>query len=195
MHPEQNTERLRINPLLYAMSLAKGNRFLVFCKRISAGKCFENLELISTRHTQRLIVSNFERTSTCSVDLLLRRSARHARVIATSLDRVPCACAGSVQSFLPRPLLLASFATGERFVGVSSEVRSARKSCVLITFCSFLFADYHRLSSVGGEQALAKFVTTLFQAAEKHYGWLSVRLYCAFRPKFGILPLTRHLYI
>ena len=50
---------------------------------------------------------------------------------------------------------------------------------------SFLFADYHRLSSIGGEQALAKIVTTLFNACERHYGWLSVRLCCAFKPQFG----------
>lgn len=51
---------------------------------------------------------------------------------------------------------------------------------------SFLFADYHRLSSVGGEHALAKIVTTLFTSCEKHYGWLTVRLYCAFKPTFGM---------
>ncbi|GMS95993.1 hypothetical protein PENTCL1PPCAC_18168, partial [Pristionchus entomophagus] len=45
---------------------------------------------------------------------------------------------------------------------------------------SFLFADYHRLSSIGGEQALAKIVSTLFEAAEEHYGVLPVRLFCAF---------------
>ncbi|GMR48433.1 hypothetical protein PMAYCL1PPCAC_18628 [Pristionchus mayeri] len=45
---------------------------------------------------------------------------------------------------------------------------------------SFLFADYHRLSSIGGEQALAKIVSTLFEAAEEHYGVLAVRLFCAF---------------
>ncbi|GMT24872.1 hypothetical protein PFISCL1PPCAC_16169, partial [Pristionchus fissidentatus] len=48
---------------------------------------------------------------------------------------------------------------------------------------SFLFADYHRLSSIGGEQALAKIVSTLFEAAEEHYGVLPVRLFCAFHQK------------
>ncbi|CAJ0956645.1 unnamed protein product, partial [Mesorhabditis belari] len=46
---------------------------------------------------------------------------------------------------------------------------------------SFLFADYHRLSSIGGEQALAKIVVTLFEAAESHYGALPVRIFCALR--------------
>lgn len=73
---------------------------------------------------------------------------------------------------------------------MSCEVRSEQEDAFLERFYSFLFADYHRLSSVGGEQALAKIVTTLFQAAEKHYGWLSVRLYCAFRPQFGTFVLT-----
>ncbi|EPB67737.1 putative septum site-determining protein MinC [Ancylostoma ceylanicum] len=36
---------------------------------------------------------------------------------------------------------------------------------------SFLFADYHRLSSIGGEQALAKIVATLFESAETHFGF------------------------
>ncbi|CAJ0567765.1 unnamed protein product, partial [Mesorhabditis spiculigera] len=45
----------------------------------------------------------------------------------------------------------------------------------------FLFADYHRLSSFGGEQALAKIVVTLFEAAENHFGVLPVRIYCALR--------------
>ncbi|KAK0398477.1 hypothetical protein QR680_002608 [Steinernema hermaphroditum] len=44
---------------------------------------------------------------------------------------------------------------------------------------SFLFADYHRLSSIGGEQALAKIVTTLFEAAENHYGTFAVRIFTA----------------
>lgn len=52
---------------------------------------------------------------------------------------------------------------------------------------SFLFADYHRLSSIGGEQALAKIVATLFEAAENHFGALPVRLFCALRVSFGKL--------
>uniref|UniRef100_A0A1I7XDJ4 ANK_REP_REGION domain-containing protein n=1 Tax=Heterorhabditis bacteriophora TaxID=37862 RepID=A0A1I7XDJ4_HETBA len=46
---------------------------------------------------------------------------------------------------------------------------------------SFLFADYHRLSSIGGEQALAKIVATMFEAAETHFGVLPVRLFCSLR--------------
>ncbi|VDN25691.1 unnamed protein product, partial [Gongylonema pulchrum] len=49
---------------------------------------------------------------------------------------------------------------------------------------SFLFADYHRLSSIGGEQALAKIVVTLFEAAENHFGSLPVRFFCALRVSF-----------
>ncbi|CAG9537947.1 unnamed protein product [Cercopithifilaria johnstoni] len=60
---------------------------------------------------------------------------------------------------------------------------------------SFLFADYHRLSSVGGEQALAKIVVTLFEAAENHFGSLPVRLFCALRVLFahGNKPKTRRV--
>ncbi|CAO4373905.1 unnamed protein product [Caenorhabditis nigoni] len=49
---------------------------------------------------------------------------------------------------------------------------------------SFLFADYHRLSSIGGEQALAKIVATLFEAAETHFGVLPVRLFCSMKPPY-----------
>ncbi|WKY04167.1 hypothetical protein Q1695_005278 [Nippostrongylus brasiliensis] len=45
----------------------------------------------------------------------------------------------------------------------------------------FLFADYHRLSSIGGEQALAKIVATLFESAETHFGVLPVRLFCSLK--------------
>uniref|UniRef100_A0A158Q798 ANK_REP_REGION domain-containing protein n=1 Tax=Elaeophora elaphi TaxID=1147741 RepID=A0A158Q798_9BILA len=62
---------------------------------------------------------------------------------------------------------------------------SARNKDVLSCPVSFLFADYHRLSSVGGEQALAKIVTTLFEAAENHFGSLPVRLFCALRVSFA----------
>ncbi|CDR32811.1 KAP NTPase domain-containing protein [Caenorhabditis elegans] len=59
---------------------------------------------------------------------------------------------------------------------------------------SFLFADYHRLSSIGGEQALAKIVATLFEAAETHFGVLPVRLFCCMKPPYpGIHgSLRRH---
>ena len=51
--------------------------------------------------------------------------------------------------------------------------------------CRFLFADYHRLSSIGGEQALAKIVSTLFERAEGHYGALTTRLFCALKVGYG----------
>uniref|UniRef100_A0A1I7W1Z3 ANK_REP_REGION domain-containing protein n=1 Tax=Loa loa TaxID=7209 RepID=A0A1I7W1Z3_LOALO len=70
---------------------------------------------------------------------------------------------------------------------------SVRDKDVLSCPVSFLFADYHRLSSVGGEQALAKIVITLFEAAENHFGSLPVRLFCALRVSFahGNKPKTR----
>ncbi|KAL3984752.1 KAP P-loop domain family protein [Acanthocheilonema viteae] len=62
---------------------------------------------------------------------------------------------------------------------------SVRDKDVLSCPVSFLFADYHRLSSIGGEQALAKIVITLFEAAENHFGSLPVRLFCALRVLFA----------
>ncbi|PAV64255.1 hypothetical protein WR25_13293 [Diploscapter pachys] len=56
---------------------------------------------------------------------------------------------------------------------------------------SFLFADYHRLSSIGGEQALAKIVCTLFEAAESHFGVLPVRLFCALRSPYPAHSMYR----
>lgn len=67
-----------------------------------------------------------------------------------------------------------------RFLFVSNHLR-----CRARKMLSFLFADYHRLSSIGGEQALAKIVSTLFEAAESHYGVLAVRLFCAFHNHRG----------
>ncbi|KAK6107528.1 KAP P-loop domain family protein [Brugia pahangi] len=70
---------------------------------------------------------------------------------------------------------------------------SVRDKDLLSCPVSFLFADYHRLSSVGGEQALAKIVATLFEAAENHFGSLPVRLFCALKVSFarGNKPKTR----
>uniref|UniRef100_A0A915MFC5 KAP NTPase domain-containing protein n=1 Tax=Meloidogyne javanica TaxID=6303 RepID=A0A915MFC5_MELJA len=51
----------------------------------------------------------------------------------------------------------------------------------LISPVSFLFADNHRLSFIGGEQALANIVQSLFVAAEEHYGTLAVRLFTSFK--------------
>uniref|UniRef100_A0A8R1XWH9 ANK_REP_REGION domain-containing protein n=1 Tax=Onchocerca volvulus TaxID=6282 RepID=A0A8R1XWH9_ONCVO len=72
---------------------------------------------------------------------------------------------------------------------------SSRDKDVISCPVSFLFADYHRLSSVGGEQALAKIVVTLFEAAENHFGSLPVRLFCALRVSFshGNKPKTRRI--
>uniref|UniRef100_A0A0N5AP23 ANK_REP_REGION domain-containing protein n=1 Tax=Syphacia muris TaxID=451379 RepID=A0A0N5AP23_9BILA len=46
---------------------------------------------------------------------------------------------------------------------------------------NFLFADYHRLSSVGGEQAIAKIISTLFEAAENCFGCLTIRVACGLK--------------
>lgn len=51
----------------------------------------------------------------------------------------------------------------------------------MISPVSFLFADDHRLSFIGGEQALANIVQSLFSAAEEHYGTLAVRLFTALK--------------
>lgn len=62
---------------------------------------------------------------------------------------------------------------------VHAPLRNENDSCS--SPISFLFADYHRLSSIGGEQSLAKIVATLYEAAERHFGILPVRLFCSMR--------------
>ncbi|KAL8561546.1 hypothetical protein ACOMHN_024782 [Nucella lapillus] len=46
----------------------------------------------------------------------------------------------------------------------------------------FLFSDCTRLTSVGGEKALAAMIATLCQAVEKEYGFLITRLFRVFKP-------------
>uniref|UniRef100_A0A915BBV4 NADH dehydrogenase subunit 1 n=2 Tax=Parascaris univalens TaxID=6257 RepID=A0A915BBV4_PARUN len=71
------------------------------------------------------------------------------------------------------------------FLSVAMLHAPARRDKDLLTNpVSFLFADYHRLSSIGGEQALAKIVVTLFEAAENHFGHLAVRIFCALRTNY-----------
>ncbi|KAI6235467.1 hypothetical protein M3Y95_00054700 [Aphelenchoides besseyi] len=52
---------------------------------------------------------------------------------------------------------------------------------LIVSPVSFLFSDDHRLSFVGGDQALTNIVLSLFTAAEEHYGPVAVRLFAAFK--------------
>lgn len=52
---------------------------------------------------------------------------------------------------------------------------------MIVSPVSFLFADNHRISFVGGEQTLTNIVSSLYTAAEEHYGTIAVRLYTAFK--------------
>jgi ankyrin repeat-rich membrane spanning protein len=52
---------------------------------------------------------------------------------------------------------------------------------LVVSPVSFLFADDHRLSFVGGEQTLTNIVHSLYNAAEEHYGTVAVRLFSAFK--------------
>lgn len=44
----------------------------------------------------------------------------------------------------------------------------------------FLFTDYNRLSSVGGETSLAEMIATLSDACEREFGFLATRLFRVF---------------
>uniref|UniRef100_A0A3Q2G6F2 Kinase D-interacting substrate 220b n=1 Tax=Cyprinodon variegatus TaxID=28743 RepID=A0A3Q2G6F2_CYPVA len=45
----------------------------------------------------------------------------------------------------------------------------------------FLFTDYNRLSSVGGETSMAEMIATLSDACEREFGFLAARLFRVFR--------------
>jgi len=47
----------------------------------------------------------------------------------------------------------------------------------------FLFTDYSRLSSVGGETSLAEMVGALTKTAERNFGVLPTRIYRAIKPR------------
>ena len=47
----------------------------------------------------------------------------------------------------------------------------------------FLFTDYYRLSSVGGETSLAEMVGALTKTAERNFGVLATRIYRAIKPR------------
>uniref|UniRef100_A0A158P6R0 ANK_REP_REGION domain-containing protein n=1 Tax=Angiostrongylus cantonensis TaxID=6313 RepID=A0A158P6R0_ANGCA len=88
----------------------------------------------------------------------------------------PCRVANSLSHFIYRIRLLWNVAT--LYAPMHSENDIASNPV------SFLFADYHRLSSIGGEQALAKIVATLFESAEAHFGVMPVRLFCSMRTAY-----------
>ncbi|CAD5221823.1 unnamed protein product [Bursaphelenchus xylophilus] len=52
---------------------------------------------------------------------------------------------------------------------------------LIVSPVGFLFADDHRLSFIGGEQALVNIVLSLYNAAEEHYGTIPVRMYAALK--------------
>lgn len=47
--------------------------------------------------------------------------------------------------------------------------------------CRFLFTDYNRLSSVGGETSMAEMIATLSDACEREFGFLATRLFRVFK--------------
>uniref|UniRef100_A0A2K6EII7 Kinase D-interacting substrate of 220 kDa n=1 Tax=Propithecus coquereli TaxID=379532 RepID=A0A2K6EII7_PROCO len=51
----------------------------------------------------------------------------------------------------------------------------------LFQFSWFLFTDYNRLSSVGGETSLAEMIATLSDACEREFGFLATRLFRVFK--------------
>uniref|UniRef100_A0A183C2G0 ANK_REP_REGION domain-containing protein n=1 Tax=Globodera pallida TaxID=36090 RepID=A0A183C2G0_GLOPA len=63
---------------------------------------------------------------------------------------------------------------------LNSPVRRER-SRKMISPVSFLFADDHRLSFIGGEHSLANILQSFFTAAEEHYGTLAVHLFTTLR--------------
>lgn len=48
-------------------------------------------------------------------------------------------------------------------------------------FLRFLFTDYNRLSSVGGETSMAEMIATLSDACEREFGFLAARLFRVFK--------------
>lgn len=80
--------------------------------------------------------------------------------------------------------------------------------CVCVRF---LFTDYNRLSSVGGETSLAEMIATLSDACEREFGFMATRLFRVFKNEENqgtmfvstldilynlvILPLSLILYI
>ena len=55
----------------------------------------------------------------------------------------------------------------------------------------FLFTDYYRLSSVGGETSLAEMVGALTKTAERNFGVLATRIYRAMKPRTDGRQMSR----
>lgn len=53
--------------------------------------------------------------------------------------------------------------------------------CVCVCVFRFLFTDYNRLSSVGGETSMAEMIATLSDACEREFGFLATRLFRVFK--------------
>lgn len=51
----------------------------------------------------------------------------------------------------------------------------------LLVSLRFLFTDYNRLSSVGGETSMAEMIATLSDACEREFGFLAARLFRVFK--------------
>lgn len=51
----------------------------------------------------------------------------------------------------------------------------------MVAPCRFLFTDYNRLSSVGGETSMAEMIATLSDACEREFGFLAARLFRVFK--------------
>lgn len=51
----------------------------------------------------------------------------------------------------------------------------------MICCLRFLFTDYNRLSSVGGETSMAEMIATLSDACEREFGFLATRLFRVFK--------------
>lgn len=54
-------------------------------------------------------------------------------------------------------------------------------TCVWVCVFRFLFTDYNRLSSVGGETSMAEMIATLSDACEREFGFLATRLFRVFK--------------
>lgn len=60
-------------------------------------------------------------------------------------------------------------------------------------FVRFLFTDYNRLSSVGGETSMAEMIATLSDACEREFGFLATRLFRVFKTEET--QGKRHLFL
>lgn len=70
------------------------------------------------------------------------------------------------------------------------------QSFFVLHLSRFLFTDYNRLSSVGGETSMAEMIATLSDACEREFGFLATRLFRVFKTEDtqGKGHLTIHDY-